>query len=117
MLWTSLLSNLVVVSGIGCFSYALLQRYLENYYNQLFTSLEKCQKYHLDYVDSIAHLPLNKKVILFGTAISNNKDQPVIARSYLKKSQAEDRLWQYNFKDQFQMETGGKELVQVVPGE
>lgn len=62
-------------------------------------------------------MPINKKIILFGTAISNNKEEPIIARSYLKKSQAEDRLWQYNFKDEFKMETAGKEFVKVVPGE
>ena len=94
--------------GLGGLGYGVYLRRKEEYFEQLFTNLQKCQKYHLDYVDGLVHLPLSKKMILFGTAKPVEKGE-VIARSYIKKKKEEEnRLWNYEFKDRFRMETGSQ---------
>ena len=53
-------------------------------------------------------------MLLFGTARSLTKDK-IIAKSYIRKSNEEDRIWSYAFKDQFQLATSGNELIDIVP--
>lgn len=53
-------------------------------------------------------------MLLFGTARSLTKEK-IIAKSYIRKSGEEDRIWNYAFKDKFQLATSGNELIDIVP--
>jgi hypothetical protein len=113
---TAILSNLVLLGGFTCLSYGYYLRTKEVYFQQLFSSIEKCQKFHLDYVDNTEHLPTDKPVLLFGTAraLTPTPDK-VITRTYIKHSSQEDRLWHFQFRDRFGLATAGSELVEVEP--
>lgn len=53
-------------------------------------------------------------MLLFGTARSMTQEK-IIAKSYIRKSNEEDRIWSYAFKDRFQLATSGNELIDIVP--
>ncbi len=50
MSWATYLENLVILLGFSGFSYSFYQRQKELYFQNLFGQLQKCTKYHLDYV-------------------------------------------------------------------
>ena len=109
-----ILSNLILVGGVGCLSLGYYFQTKEAYFQELFKTIEKCQKFHLDYVDSADNLPLNKPLLLFGTAraLTQTPDN-VITRTYVKQTPEEDRLWHFRFRDRFGLATSGNEIVEV----
>lgn len=110
------IGNLVLLGGFSALTYAFFLRRKEGYFQTLFGQLEKCQKFHLDYVDQVDQLPYDKNVLIFGTVRSLTEEK-IIARSYIKKSDAEDRLWNYEFKDRFSMATAANQVVSIEPRE
>lgn len=38
---------------------ALYFRRKEQFYKDLFKTLKRCQKYHMDYIEDVVHLPIN----------------------------------------------------------
>jgi hypothetical protein len=61
-----MISKLMMVSGSVCLLASMLVRRQEEAYKRLFNSLRKCPKFHMDYVDDVKHLPLDKPLILHG---------------------------------------------------
>lgn len=62
------IGNLAILTGFSCFGVSLYFHKKEAYFQKLFNSLEKSPKYHLDYVEKVDQLPVDKNVLLFGTA-------------------------------------------------
>lgn len=82
-----ILSNLVLFGGFGCLSFGYYLRTKEAYFQQLFTNIEKCQKFHLDYIDSTQNLPTDKPLLIFGTARAlNPTPDKVITRTFIKQT-------------------------------
>ena len=79
-----LVENVLLLVGFGAITSGLYFRKKEDYFQSLFKGLEKCQKYQLDYVESMEHLPKDKKIILFGTAKAHHGAN-IIAKSYITK--------------------------------
>ena len=69
-MWIDYLANAVLLTGFGGILTGLWHRKKQEYFEKLFQELEKCQKYHLDYVEDIAQIPNDKNIIIFGTAKS-----------------------------------------------
>jgi hypothetical protein len=55
-----------MIGGISLLSVSYYYIRKENYFAKLFQEIEKSNKFHLDYVDDLSKLPLNKDIILFG---------------------------------------------------
>jgi hypothetical protein len=109
---TAIIGNLVLLAGVGALSFAYYLQTKQAYLQELFGKIEKCQKFHLDYVDSPANLPIDKPVLLFGTAkAANPTEDKVIARTFITQAAEEDRLWRFHFRDRFAMATAGSEIV------
>lgn len=109
---TAIISNLVLLGGVAALSFAYYLQTKQAYLQQLFAKIEKCQKFHLDYVDSPANLPTDKPLLLFGTARAlNPTEDKVIARTFIRQTAEEDRLWRFHFRDRFAMATAGSEIV------
>ena len=75
----------------------------ETLYNEIFGNVEKCQKYHLDYVEDFDHLPVGKKMILFGKANSENPEEEILVKTYIKKTNEENRFWNFKLKNSFNL--------------
>jgi len=103
----SVLSNIVLVAGFGNFAYSYYISRKENMYDNLFKEIEKCQKYHLDYVEKVDQLPSDRNLLLFGTPHSLTAEK-IITKTYIKKNESEDRLWHFDFKDKFNLTTAAK---------
>ncbi len=61
-----MISKLLMIGGISLLSVSYYYIRKENYFAKLFQEIEKSNKFHLDYVDDLSKLPLNKDIILFG---------------------------------------------------
>ena len=81
----SVLSNIVLVAGFGNFAYSYYISRKENMYDNLFKEIEKCQKYHLDYVEKVDQLPSDRNLLLFGTPHSLTAEK-IITKTYIKKN-------------------------------
>jgi hypothetical protein len=78
----------------------------------LFQDLEKCPKYHLDYVEGVNNLPTNKNVILFGTVKSIDQEK-IIIKSYLKKKNEPNRFWRFYLNKKFVLTSLGHGKIEV----
>lgn len=112
----AIIGNLILVGGVTALSIGSYFQTKQVYFQDLFKNVEKCQKFHLDYVESTQHLPIDKQLLLFGTARAKNPiEDKVITRTYIKQTVEEDRLWSFKFHDKFGLATAGSEIVEVEP--
>lgn len=50
---------------------ALFYNRKQQFFKDIFKTLRDCQKYHMDYVEDITHLPINSNIVLYGPASSS----------------------------------------------
>lgn len=105
-------SKLLLLSATGFLLGGLYFRKKELFYNELFEELRKCPKFHMDYVEDVSHLPIDKQMILFGSPNSDD-GQEFISSSFIKKTNEEDRLWKFKLKNTFTFFTSSLQPIKI----